>query len=126
MALQGSLTFDQQASVTIAPAANTAGTITLPAVAGKYHYITRLDFMRNATAALAGSATLAITTTNLPGSLQWEVGNAMIAGGTQTDLSATLVPPLKSAVAGTATTIVFPQPGAAVLWNCTAHYCVGD
>jgi len=126
MALPGSINYDGQSSVTIAPGAATGGTITLPAVAGKFHYITRLDFMRNATAALAGSATLQITTTNLPGSLQWLVGNAMIAGGTQIDLSAAYVPPMKSSVAGTATTIIFPSAGAAVLWNCTAHYVIGD
>lgn len=126
MGLQGAITCDQQASVTIDPGAATGGTITLPAVAGKFHYITRLDFIRSSTAALAGTATLQVTTTNLPGSLAWRVGNAMVAGGTQVDLSAAYVPPMKSTVAGTATTFVFPSAGAAVLWNCTAHYCVGD
>jgi len=48
------------------------------------------------------------------------VGNAMAAGGTQIDLSAAYVPPMKSSVPGTATTFVFPSAGAAVLWNCTA------
>jgi len=40
----GSMTYDGQSSVTIAPGAATGGTITLPAIAGKFHYITRLDF----------------------------------------------------------------------------------
>jgi|SRR6267142_392862 len=122
----GSMSYDGQASVTIDPGAATGGTITLPAISGKYHYITRLDFIRSSTAALAGTATLQITTTNLPGSLQWRVGNAMATGGTQIDLSAAYVPPMKSSVAGTATTFVFPSAGAAVLWNCTAHYVISD
>src|SRR4051812_20641012 len=67
--------------------ANTGGTLTLPAAgAGKFHYITSITIRRAATAALVGNATLAITTTNLPGSPGWIVGNAMAAGGTQADL----------------------------------------
>lgn len=123
---QGSMNYDGQASVTIAPGAATGGTITLPAISGKFHYITRLDFIRSSTAALAGTAFLQVTTTNLPGSLQWQVGNAMVAGGTQIDLSAAYVPPMKSSIAGTATTFVFPSAGAAVQWVCTAHYVIGD
>ena len=112
-------------SVTIAPAANTGGTVTLPALAGLFHYLTGLHVQRNATAALAGTATLAITTTNLPATLVFNVGNAMLAGGTQTDLDLVWVNPLKSLVIGTATTIVFPAPGAAVLWTATAYFYTG-
>jgi hypothetical protein len=109
--------------VVIAPAANTGGTITLPAVAGQFHYITAIEIKRAATAALAGTATLAITTTNLPGGGTWfRVGNAMIAGGTQTDVTKEFASPIKSSVANTNTTIVFPVPGAAVLWTATVWY----
>lgn len=112
--------------VTVTAAANTAATITLPAAGvGMFHYITNINLMRNATAALAGTATLIHTTTNLPGSPAWSVGNAMIAGGTQLDLDYTPTTPLKSLVANTSTTIVMPAAGAAVLnrGNCT--YYVG-
>lgn len=126
MASTANVNYDGQSSVTIAPGAATGGTITLAAIAGKFHYITRLDFVRSSTAALAGGATLGVTTTNLPGSLAWLFGNAMAAGGTQTDVAAIFTPPLKCSVAGTATTIVFPSAGAAVLWNCTVHYVIGD
>jgi hypothetical protein len=82
-----------------------------------------LRFVRASTAALAGTAVLTITTTNLAGSLQWIVGNAMAAGGTQIDLEEEFQPnPLKSSVSNTNTTIVFPNPGAAVQWSCTAYY----
>ena len=113
-------------AATVTAAANTAATLTLTAPgAGLYHYITSLHISRNATAALAGTATLVITTTNLPGSLAWSVGNAMAAGGTQVDIQMSFSNPLKSSVANTATTIVMPVPGAAVLWRCTATYYVG-
>lgn len=109
-------------TVVLFPAANTGGTLTLPAVAGQFHHITAIILSRSATAALVGSATLAITTTNLPGSLQWRVGNAMVAGGTQRDVELFWDNPLKSSVANVNTTIVLPAPGAAVLWGAIVTY----
>jgi len=107
-------------------AANTGVTLTLPAAgAGLFHYITQINITRNATAALAGTATLVITTTNLPGTLAWSVGNAMAAGGTQIDVNISFANPLKCSVANTNTTIVMPAPGAAVLWRGNCHYYVG-
>lgn len=111
--------------VTATAAANTGVTLTLPAVAGLFHYITRIEISRTATAALAGTATLVLTTTNLPGSLAFSVGNAMVAGGTQRDYEINMSHPLKSSVANTATTIVAPVPGAAVLWRITVFYYTG-
>lgn len=112
--------------VTVTAAANTGATITLPAAgAGLFHYITNIHLCRNATAALAGTATLVITSTNLPGSPAWSVGNAMAAGGTQIDLDYRPTTPLKSSVANTATTVVMPVPGAAVLWRGNCTYYVG-
>lgn len=112
--------------VTVTAAANTGATITLPAAgAGLFHYLTNIHLARNATAALAGTATLVITSTNLPGSPAWSVGNAMIAGGSQLDLSYTPTTPLKSSVANTATTIVMPAPGLAVLWRGNCSYYIG-
>lgn len=113
-------------AVTGTAAANTGVTLTLPAAgAGLFHYITRLEITRNATAALAGTATLVITSTNLPGTPAWSVGNAMAAGGTQPDVIADFSHPLKSSAANTNTTIVAPVPGAAVLWRLNAFYYVG-
>lgn len=110
---------------TVTAAANAGATLTLVAPpAGLYIYVTHIDITRNATAALAGTATLVITSTNLPssGGLTWSVGNAMIAGGTQRDVDIDFGVPLKASNAGTAATIVMPVPGAAVLWRANATY----
>lgn len=112
-------------SVTIDPGAANGGTITLPAVANNFHYVTRLRIVRSATAILVGTSTLAITTTNLPGALALRVGDAMAAGGTLVDMDGAFINPVKSSAAGVNTTIVFPAPGAAVLWTATAWYYLG-
>jgi hypothetical protein len=112
--------------VTVTAAANTIATCTLPAPGvGLFHYITYLHAARNATAALAGSATLIITSTNLPGTPAWSVGNAMVAGGSQVDIDMQPSSPLKSLVANTATTIVMPAAGLAVLNRINCSYYVG-
>lgn len=112
--------------VTATAAANTAATATLPAAGvGMFHYITSIDITRNATAALAGTATIIHTTTNLPGSPAWSVGNAMAAGGTQIDVQYGPTTPLKSSVANTATTVVAAAAGLAVLGRVNVSYYVG-
>ena len=111
--------------VTATAAANTAATATLPAAGvGMFHYITSIEITRNATAALAGTATLIHTTTNLPGSPAWSVGNAMAAGGTQLDVRYEPKIPLRSLVANTNTTIVAAAAGAAVLGRVNVSYYV--
>lgn len=111
--------------ITVTAAANAITTLTIPAPpAGLFNYITSIDITRNATAALAGTATLVITTTNLPNSYAWSVGNAMIAGGTQIDVKKDYTQPIKSTSAAVATTIVCPAAGAAVLWRISANYYV--
>jgi len=112
--------------VTVTAAANTQATCTLPAGgAGLFHYITYINLMRNATAALAGTATLIHTTTNMVGSPAWSVGNAMVAGGTQIDVDLQPSFPIKSSVANTATTVVMPAAGAAVLNRINVAYYLG-
>ena len=112
--------------VTATAAANTAATATLPAAGtGMFHYITAISIVRNATAALAGTATIIHTTTNLPGSPAWSVGNAMAAGGTQVDVDWQPGVPLKSSAANTATTVVAVAAGAAVLGRVNVSYYVG-
>lgn len=109
--------------VTATAAANTLATATLPAAgAGLFHYITHIYMTRNATAVLAGTATLIHTSTNLPGSPAWSVGNAMVAGGTQLDMVYSPATPLRSAVANTATTLVMAAGGAAVLNRINVSY----
>jgi len=112
--------------VTATAAANAAVTGTLPAAGvGLFHHITAIEITRAATAALAGTAALVVTTTNLPGNPAWTVGNAMAAGGQSRDLDKTFDTPLKSSVANTDTTIVLPVPGLAVLWRINVYYFTG-
>lgn len=112
--------------VTATAAAAAAATVTLPAAAaGLYHYITHIDITRNATAALAGTATIIHTTTNLPGNPAWSVGNAMLAGGTEKDVNIDFAQPLKSTAAATNTTVVGAASGAAVLVRVNVGYFVG-
>lgn len=114
-----------QLVATAGAAANTQTTATLPAAgAGLFHYITSIVIQRAATAALVGGATINITTTNLNGAT-WTVGNAMAAGGSVTDLNFMPSKPWKSQVANTASTIVFPAAGAAVLSRITVTYYTG-
>ena len=112
--------------VTATAAANTGFTLTLPAAgAGLFHYITSIEITRAATAALAGTAVLTYTSTNLPGLPIWTFGNAMVAGGTQNDVNYRPTSPLKSSAANTATTIVVPAPGAAVIVRANVSYYTG-
>lgn len=110
---------------TVTGGANAIATATLPAVAGQFHYITHISIRRVATAALAGGAILAVTTTNL-GARSWRTGNqASILADTFDEgllMEADYSHPLKSTVANTATTIVCPAAGAAVSWQINVDY----
>lgn len=111
--------------VTAVSAANTLLTLTIPGVLGLFHYITYLNCRRNATAALAGTGTLTITTTNLPGNPAWSSGNAMIAGGTEEDIDMQPSSPLRAAASNANTTITMPAAGAAVLNRINVSYFLG-
>jgi hypothetical protein len=130
LALCQSNTGSQPASslaVTAVSTANTAVTLTLPAVAGQFHYITSIQITRTCTSAVAGSAVLTVTTTNLPGSLAWTAGNACGVGTTNQDvgLLALDTRPLKSSVVNTATTIVAPAAGATAIYRINVLYFTG-
>lgn len=112
--------------ITATAAANTAAVATLPAgAAGLFHYITHISIYRNATAAVAGTATLIHTTTNLPGSPAWSVGNAIAAGGTEKDVDINFAQPLKSSAAATNTVITAVAAGAACLGRVNVGYFLG-
>lgn len=122
MSQSGGFALPSTLAVTTLSAANTSTTATLPAVAGQFHYITSIQVQRTCTAALTGTAALAITTTNLPGSLAWTAGNACAVGSTNNDVVLVPTSPLKSSVVNTATTIVCPAAGAAVVCRVTVLY----
>lgn len=115
-----------QGQLQVVHAASSSGgslTLTIPAPAngqGK-NAITRLEIWRSSSAAVAGSAILDITTTNLPGSLAWKVGNAIAAGQTIKDIDTFFDNPLVGST-GLASTIVLPAAGTGVYWSATAYY----
>jgi hypothetical protein len=113
-------------SVQIDGGANATTTITLPAAGvGLFHYITSLSWHRHSTAALVGTGAFNITTTNLPGTMKWRVGNAIAVGEHKRDVELTPATPVKSLVANTNTTIVAAAAGAAVLTTGLCTYYVG-
>ena len=114
-------------SVSLITTANTAGTLTIPAVAGMRHYITHIDITRiNGTAAaVAGTALLSVTTTNLSGSPAYSSGNALAVGESKVDYVADFSHPLISNTANTNTTIVSPAGGLGIQYRINVSYYLG-
>ena len=111
-------------AVTVTAATGTAATLTLPAVAGQFHYITSVDILLYSTAARTGSATpTVVTSTNLPGAIAFTFSTAAAIGTTDAQ-DLLLTTPLKSSVVNTATTIVAPI-AAGGIWRITATYFTG-
>jgi hypothetical protein len=112
-------------TVSVYGTANAAATATLVAAgAGLFHNIVYLHISRSATAALAGTAVLAVTTTNLNLANVWRTGNLMVAGGYEVLIDKDFYYPIRSSVSNTNTTITCPAAGAAVLWTIIVHYFV--
>ena len=111
-------------AVTTTAASGTAATLTIPAVAGLFHYITALDIVLYSAAARTGSAApTVVTTTNLPGAIAFTFSTAGAIGTTDVqDLIRTT--PLKSSIVNTNTTIVCPI-AAGGIWRITATYFTG-
>jgi len=102
-------------------ASGTGVTVTLPAVAAQFHYITMIEIVRYAAAALTGSATpLLVTTTNLPGSPVFDFQTAGAIGTSERQLW-NPNKALKSSVVNTATTIVCPAT-TGVIWRVNVWY----
>jgi hypothetical protein len=108
-------------TATATGAAGAAITLVLPAVAGQYHVIREIEFQLFATAnRTAAAAPIVITTTNLNNQVYW----ADAAGTTKGEFAAAHVEDshwIRSAAAGTATTIVFPAVTDCI-WNAYAQY----
>jgi hypothetical protein len=111
-------------AVSVTGSAGAAVTASLPAVAGQFHYITRINIIAYASAARTGAATpVVVTSTNLPGPLAWTTPTAM-AIGTQYETDIQLSGPLKSSAANVATTIVAPAT-TSVIWRINVVYYTG-
>lgn len=110
---------------TVLGAVGAATTLTLATPgAGLRHYLTYLAINRFATALLAaGAAPVAITTTNLPGSLAFSFPADAAAQGTIDRWREDFTYPIAAAAQNTLTTIVAPAtPG--VIWRITAGFYV--
>lgn len=120
-----SLRVDPGAFSTCATATGIAGaavTLTIAAVPAKRIAITGIRIMRAANGAEATAAVHSVTTTNLPGSLAWNIGFAVAAGASNLDVDMVFDPPLLSSAANTATTIVCPDPGTTPIWTINCSY----
>lgn len=102
-----------------------ATTLTLGAPgAGLRHYLTYLSINRFASTALtAGSAPVAVTTTNLPGSLAFSFAADAAAQGTLDRWREDFAFPIAASAQNTPTTIVCPAT-TGVIWRVTAGYYV--
>ena len=111
-------------AVTTTAASGTAVTLTIPAAAAQFHYITALDIVLYSSAARVGAAApTVVTTTNLPGAIAFTFSTAGAIGTTDVqDLIRTT--PLKSSAINTATTIVCPITAGGI-WRITATYFTG-
>jgi hypothetical protein len=107
--------------VTATAATGVAVTLTLPAVAAQFHYITSMEIEAYTTAARTGSATpILVTTTNLPGSPVFTFATAAAIGTTDTK-TFQFTGPIKSATVNTATTIVCPAT-TGIIWRVNVSY----
>lgn len=106
-------------------ASGAATTLTLAAPgAGLRHYLTYLSINRFATALLTAAATpVAVTTTNLPGSLAFSFAADAAAQGTLDRWREDFAYPIAASAQNTATTIVAPAT-TGVIWRITAGFFV--
>lgn len=101
-----------------------AVTLTLPAAAGVFHYITHLEIVAYTSLARLGvAAPVLVTSTNISGGPVWDFSTAA-AIGTADKLAFDFARPVKSAVVNTATTIVCPAT-TSIVWRVTAFYYTG-
>lgn len=108
-------------------AANTAVTVTAPALTSQFFYICSITILETANAAVTGAAGPApiFTTTNLLNQLVWWGDNSSLTIGALVKVTDVVYPnPLKSTAAGVATTIVTSagQATQSVRLSMTGYY----
>lgn len=110
--------------VTATGASGAAVTLTLPAVAGVFHYITHIEIVAYTALARVGvAAPVLVTSTNISGGPVWDFSTAA-AIGTADRLSFDFGTPVRSLAGNTATTIVGPAT-TSVIWRITVFYYTG-
>jgi len=113
--------------VTATAAVNTGSTLTLPAVAGQFHYITRIELVKlYSVVGVAAGAGVIVTTTNLPGSPSFTTEQLASAAGTCVQVIDYTFPGsgIKSSVVNTATTFVAPAQ-LQTIWRWNVVYRSG-
>lgn len=107
-------------TVTVTGAADAGVTLSLPAVASEFHYISSIEILKYVTTGISASANpIIVTTTNLR-SMDFNLRRT----GALADVEALLYQPsnpIKSAVVNTASTLVFPAV-TGVKWIATVQY----
>jgi hypothetical protein len=94
-------------------AANTQVTLTVASPGtGFRHYVAAILVSRTCTTAIAGTATLTVTTTNIPNNPVFTMGNACAVGATLNDVIFVPPYPIQTTAQATATTVVCPGTGA--------------
>lgn len=107
--------------VTATGAAGAAVTLTIPAVASNFHYISSLEIVAYTALARVGvAAPVLVTSTNLPGNPVWDFSTAA-AIGTLERLNFNFSSPIHSSVLNTNTTIVCPAT-LSVVWRINVFY----
>lgn len=110
---------------TVTALVGVAATLTLPASAGLFHYITNIKIEKFAVALLtAGTTPVLISTTNLAGSRAYSIDASAQAAGTIIKEREDATTPIKSSVAGNATTFVAPATPN-VIWRLSVDYYLG-
>lgn len=105
-------------------AAGAAVTLTLPAVAGQFHYIDAIEItLYNSAARTGAAAQVTVTSTNIPGAQTFIFGTAG-AIGTYERYQLSANNRIKSSAANTATTIVCPAVTGGI-WHVRALYYTG-
>lgn len=108
--------------VTATGVAAAAVTLTIPAVAAKFHFITSIQVVKFATALLTAAATpVLVTTTNLDGTPALSFTAAASAAGTSEIQQFEPAEAIRSAVVNTNTTIVCPAT-TATIWRVNVFY----
>ena len=108
-------------SVTVTGAADTAVTLSVPSASGLFHYITQIEIIKYVTAAItANAAPIIVTTTNLPGAMDFNFRRVGAVADAETAVY-NFAAPLQSSAVTTATTIVFPAV-TGVKWVARVTY----
>jgi len=111
--------------VTGTAAVNTALTVTLPAAAGLFHYIVKIELIKlYSVVGVASGSGVIVTSTNLNSAAWTTEQNSSAAGTCAKVVDYAPCVPIKSAVVNTATTFVAPAQ-LQTIWRWNVVYYLG-